>query len=93
MNAPQSTKQSLIVPNNNDVVVPNVKKGVSPAKLPQSIAIPPKSFEERMKHFNEDFIMPSMPSGQRLHFNIHSTWGDVNYVGLTGIELFDSEGQ
>lgn len=30
--------------------------------------------------------------GQKLYFNILSTWGDMNYVGLTGIEVFDIEG-
>jgi len=28
-----------------------------------------------------------------LHFNILSTWGDVNYVGLTGIEIFSTDGK
>ncbi len=31
--------------------------------------------------------------GQKLHFNIISTWGDMNYVGLSGIEVFDIEGR
>eukprot|EP01052_Picozoa_sp_SAG31_P017341 SAG31_NODE_1182_length_9512_cov_3.773611_5_plen_1026_part_00 len=34
----------------------------------------------------------SMPSGRRLAINIRSTWGDRNYVGLCGIELFDENG-
>lgn len=26
-------------------------------------------------------------------FNILSTWGDMNYVGLSGIEIYDIEGK
>jgi hypothetical protein len=45
-----------------------------------------------MKLFKEEFLVPGEATGRILHFNIHSTWGDVNYVGLTGIEVFDSNG-
>ena len=43
--------------------------------------------------FSDKFVIPNLPSGQKLHFNILSTWGDMNYVGLAGIEIFDSEGR
>lgn len=34
-----------------------------------------------------------MPCGQVLELAILSTWGDPHYVGLTGIEVFDGNGQ
>ncbi|KAH0540604.1 katanin-interacting protein-like [Cotesia glomerata] len=40
-----------------------------------------------------DFIIPELPSGESLTIDILSTWGDKNYVGLNGIEIFSSTGQ
>jgi hypothetical protein len=42
--------------------------------------------------FSEYFVIPNLPTGTKIEFNILSTWGDMNYVGLTGIEVFNIEG-
>ncbi|KAL5254351.1 hypothetical protein ACHWQZ_G013960 [Mnemiopsis leidyi] len=39
-----------------------------------------------------DFVIPELPKGSVLEIQIHSTWGDRHYVGLTGIELFSDTG-
>ena len=33
-----------------------------------------------------------MPMGKNLKINILDTWGDVNYVGMSGVEIFNNEG-
>lgn len=51
------------------------------------------SYEEKLGQFIKPFRIPNLPSGSKLEFNILQTWGDVNYVGLAGIEVFDSNGK
>jgi len=39
------------------------------------------------------FQVPILPRGRVLRLEILSTWGDTHYVGLNGIDIFDSTGQ
>ncbi|TGZ67804.1 hypothetical protein CRM22_004589 [Opisthorchis felineus] len=38
-------------------------------------------------------IIPELPSGRRLLIDIINTWGDQYYVGLSGIEIFTTDGK
>ena len=37
--------------------------------------------------------IPTLPSGRTLTINCLSTWGDIHYIGLNGIELYDARGE
>ena len=50
-------------------------------------------YKNKLKTFLEPFVIPVLPKGRQLEFNIVQTWGDINYVGLTGIEVFDEQGK
>ena len=38
-------------------------------------------------------VLAPLPTGRVLQLDLLSTWGDPHYVGLTGIELFDADGE
>lgn len=38
----------------------------------------------------DDFIIPELPRGKEIVFELHSNWGDPEFIGLGGIEVFDS---
>ena len=40
-----------------------------------------------------DFCIPVEPAGRHLQLQIFSTWGDVHYVGLSAIEVFNAKGE
>lgn len=41
----------------------------------------------------QDYETPCLPTGYILTIRILSTWGDIHYVGLNGIEVYDSTGK
>ncbi|CAE7406632.1 Katnip [Symbiodinium natans] len=40
----------------------------------------------------QSVVIPTLPRGRVLVFNCVSTWGDKDFVGLAGIEIFDGRG-
>eukprot|EP00050_Salpingoeca_kvevrii_P000601 m.152057 g.152057 ORF g.152057 m.152057 type:complete len:806 (+) comp10159_c3_seq3:2678-5095(+) len=55
--------------------------------------VPSESLTNADVHPEEAFGLPRLPRGRSLTLNIHSTWGDLHYVGLSGIEVFNAEGE
>jgi len=40
-----------------------------------------------------DFEIPDMPFGWWIEIHIYDTWGDPHYLGMSGIEIFNNEGE
>lgn len=73
-------------------IAPKLASESLPA-APYSVALPRPSAAQshkrgsrslRIKEMTSAFIIPELPSGQHLEFNILSTWGDPHYLGLMG---------
>ncbi|XP_071067322.1 katanin-interacting protein isoform X4 [Dasypus novemcinctus] len=66
-----------------------------PAPGKEGKAEPPRGQDDRSTEADDgsDFRIPVLPYGQRLVIDITSTWGDRHYVGLNGIEIFNSKGE
>lgn len=58
----------------------------APTKIAHDFDIEADSTEESVT------VIPTLPYGKKLKFNVLETWGDMNYLGLTGIEVFDELG-
>lgn len=52
----------------------------------------PLHTEPSSRTAGDSFFIPTQPNGQTLELLLHSTWGDEHYIGLAGIEVFDSAG-
>eukprot|EP00892_Ulva_mutabilis_P007841 jgi/Ulvmu1/5429/UM022_0224.1 len=48
--------------------------------------------EELLQWPDPDFCMPEEPTGRYLELRLFSTWGDMHYIGLSAIEVFDRHG-
>mmetsp|Transcript_5505 Transcript_5505/g.15335 ORF Transcript_5505/g.15335 Transcript_5505/m.15335 type:complete len:1697 (+) Transcript_5505:302-5392(+) len=62
-------------------------------ELAQLTSAPMEGRREAGGGGGEGFAIPERPSGRTLELSIFTTWGDPHYVGLCGIELFDSSGR
>lgn len=65
----------------------------------QFIPFPPPKSRETVKPsasekpLTQISLPPRLPTGYSLRFVLMSTWGDLHYIGLTGIEIYDKKGK
>ncbi|CAD8052918.1 unnamed protein product [Paramecium sonneborni] len=45
------------------------------------------------EQFNQNYIIAYPPCGMLVTIYLVNTWGDNNYIGLNGIEIYDNQGQ
>ena len=56
--------------------------------------VPPKGKPRPVRRGKSRVLqIPDLPQGRILQLMIKTTWGDQHYVGLSGIEIWDSTGQ
>ena len=79
--------------NKSFVSIPNQIDGYpEPSVKSRNLGNYFKSCEDLLYDFEDhskDFIIPELPFGQLLVFEIISNWGDEDFVGLNGIEVID----
>lgn len=54
------------------------------------IEVADETSNDTLPAFTEDFIIPTLPKGKEISIEIHSNWGDLNRVGMNGIEIFEA---
>uniref|UniRef100_A0A8D8XUC5 Uncharacterized protein KIAA0556 n=1 Tax=Cacopsylla melanoneura TaxID=428564 RepID=A0A8D8XUC5_9HEMI len=79
-----TSPHSSSVPSQHDSTSPRMT-----SHTPSSSSVLPAQSSD----LSTDFIIPTLPRGQRLVLNIFSTWGDKHYLGLNGVEIFNEDGQ
>ena len=84
-----SRSTSLLLEGESDIQFLNFDNQHTPAKSSGSS----KLFIPGAASHTQEFLIPTLPTGSVLQLNILSTWGDRSYVGLMGIEVFDSAGR
>lgn len=62
---------------------------ITPTRKQASLSSMPSKSSLKVK---SEFIIPELPSGRLIEMKIYTNWGDKYFVGLNGVELFDSQG-
>lgn len=65
----------------------------APHALSSSFSNIDHNLTEDIREQQSHFSIPELPIGQELIIKILSTWGDMFYVGLTGLEVFTASGE
>ncbi|KOB67124.1 Uncharacterized protein OBRU01_18537 [Operophtera brumata] len=72
----------------NNLLKPTVKNTTK--KQASLVSVSNKSVKQ--DKVKSEFIIPELPIGRLLEIKVFSNWGDKQFVGLNGIEMFDSSG-
>ena len=67
--------------------------GLTSSPLMPEESISPLTADAVAERYPPVAAVPATPEGTLLEFWLLSTWGDMHYIGLSGIEVFDADGQ